>query len=488
MPARRKNPRSGSPVLADLSASRGGAAQALRHRAWTPDDASGDEPSGEREARPARRSSSSFTAPFRESFFDLAQRYHRLREAAFHKSKPATERKARGDLTPPPIPLVRERRLTDLAPPRDEQESVTEALYADRFVEEAAEEATLVQPLARRPSEAPPSPASERPGYATMRPPPPPEPLPRLLPNMLPSAMLPSTMPPPPVALATVPPSLPPASPQSFWRPMLATAALSATIGAIVSVGMWAVRSPAEASKPSAAATLEPTKVEPATVSTIGPCPVPSTPSNTTSSTSASLSTTALSQGPAPHEVSLEALPVETRSPRAVANAAPVLRAPAAPPPRAARAVVAERAVATRAAAAEPARPARAESEHSSRHGHKSVEAVAAPAAADNDDEAETPTPAAAPSPPPAPTAGPDRAAIARAVGRAASAASTCDASPQSGRAQITFAPSGNVASVQLIQPFSDNSVNGCVLRALGRAHVPPFAGEPVIVRKALSW
>ena len=53
---------------------------------------------------------------------------------------------------------------------------------------------------------------------------------------------------------------------------------------------------------------------------------------------------------------------------------------------------------------------------------------------------------------------------------------------------QITFAPSGNASSVSLIEPFSDNSVNGCVLRALGRAHVPPFVGNPVSVRKGLTW
>ncbi len=483
MPARRQKPRSGSPGLADLPAGRGGAAQVLRHRAWTPDDANrSDEPSGDREARPVRRSSSSFiTAPFRESFFDLAQRYQRLRETAFHKGKPVSERKpVRVDTTPPPIPLTRERKLADLSPPRDEQESVTEALFADRLVEEAPEEATLVQPLARRPSEAPTAPLPERAAHTTLRPPPPPEPLPRIMPRILPNSM-PSTMP-PPVALATLPPPPPPGPPQNIWRPMLATAALSATIGAIVSVGMWAMRSPAEASKPAlAAATLEPAKTEPATVNTVGPCPVPSTPSNSTT-TSSTTAVSSMSQGPAPHEVSLEALPLETRSSRAAANAAPVLRAPAAPPPRAARVV--ERAVATRAAAAEPARPARAESEHASRHSHKAAEVTAA--AADDDDDA--PAAAAPPSPPPAPTAGPDRAAIARAVGRAASAATSCETGPQSGRAQITFAPSGNVQSVQLIQPFSDNAVNGCVLRALGRAHVAPFAGEPVVVRKALSW
>lgn len=474
MPARRQNTRSGSPVLADPSG-RGGAAQVLRHRAWTPGNANKDEESSkEREVRPTRRSSSFITQPLRESFFDLAQRYHRLREAAF-KAK-------RADTTPPPIPLSRERRLTDLPPPPPKEESVNESVFADRDVEEAPDEATLVQPLARRPSDAPP--ASERRVFTTVRPPPPPDPLPRLI---VPSA------PPPPVALATVPPPPPPAPPSAVWRPMLATAALSATIGAIVSVGIWAVRTPAVESKSAAAATRETIKSEPAATNTIGPCPIPAATSNSTasngssssstlssSSSSGSMASHAQSFSPVPHEVSLDALPVETRGAHAAPPpAAPVLRAPVAPAVRSVHVSTPERSVATRSAVAEPERP--------SRHSRKAAAAAAA-AAQDSDDEEDAPAPAPPPDLPPAPTAGPNKAAIAKAVNRAASAASSCEASPQSGRAQITFAPSGNVQSVQLLQPFSDNSVNGCVLRALGRAHVPPFAGEPVIVRKALSW
>jgi hypothetical protein len=52
----------------------------------------------------------------------------------------------------------------------------------------------------------------------------------------------------------------------------------------------------------------------------------------------------------------------------------------------------------------------------------------------------------------------------------------------------VTFAPSGNVQSVRLIEPFSDSSVNGCVLRALGRARVPAFTGDAVEVHKSLKW
>ena len=451
MSARRHTPRSGPPALVDLPAGRGGAAHALRHRTWSPEPARED-PSPPTKSDSIRRSAS-FAAPLRESFFDLAQRYAKLRQSAF-KSKSGRAKKA----LPPPARVARERRLTDLPPPLPMEESVSQAIYADSFVSEAPEEATLVQPLARRHSE-PPPPASERRAFATLRPPPPPDPLPRLLP---------STMPPPPVALATLPP--PPPAPPSIWRPMLATAVMSATIGAIVSVSLWVVRS----------ATVQP-PLRPTVVATaarlsappLAPCPIPTAFAGSTANVS-SVSTAARS---APASVSLETLPVETTSPRALTS--PVLRAPAAAAlvaPRA-RASTSHAAAGSRAADAEQpvaASVVATEPEHRSKRSHKS--------AASDDDTG------SAAAPPPAPTAGPDRAAIARAVGRAAGAASSCDSGPQRGRALLTFAPSGNVQSVQLIEPFSDNSVNGCVLRALGRAHVAPFAGDPVQVRKGLSW
>jgi hypothetical protein len=85
--------------------------------------------------------------------------------------------------------------------------------------------------------------------------------------------------------------------------------------------------------------------------------------------------------------------------------------------------------------------------------------------------------------------AGPvNRAALAQAANQAASAATSCDSGPRRGRAAVTFAPSGNVMSVTLLQSFGDVAVNGCVLRAFGRAHIPPFTGDPVEVRKTVSW
>jgi len=85
--------------------------------------------------------------------------------------------------------------------------------------------------------------------------------------------------------------------------------------------------------------------------------------------------------------------------------------------------------------------------------------------------------------------AGPvNRAALAQAASQAASAATSCDSGPRRGRAAVTFAPSGNVMAVTLIQSFGDVAVNGCVLRAFGRVRIPPFTGDPVEVRKTVSW
>jgi len=93
-----------------------------------------------------------------------------------------------------------------------------------------------------------------------------------------------------------------------------------------------------------------------------------------------------------------------------------------------------------------------------------------------------------APPPEPTPAGPPDRAAIGRAVAQAGNAATGCGSGPENGKAAVTFAPSGNVQSVRLIEPFSDSSVNGCVLRALGRARVPAFTGDAVEVHKSLKW
>lgn len=86
-------------------------------------------------------------------------------------------------------------------------------------------------------------------------------------------------------------------------------------------------------------------------------------------------------------------------------------------------------------------------------------------------------------------TTGPlDRGALAQAVGRAAGAASSCAPSPEKGRVALTFSPAGSVQAARLEQSFGDPGINSCVLRAMGRARVRPFIGEPVTVHKTLRW
>ena len=98
------------------------------------------------------------------------------------------------------------------------------------------------------------------------------------------------------------------------------------------------------------------------------------------------------------------------------------------------------------------------------------------------------PPPAAVAPPPRAVPAQPTRAELANAVRRALSAATSCDAGPQDGAVTLTFAPSGAAQSVTLAKGFGDLTLNACVLRAFGRARVPAFSGDPVIVRKRVKW
>jgi len=470
MPASQHNPRSAIPALADLP--RTSAVKPIVHDNGYDDAASPIKPI-ELKPKVAPRSAS-FKAPlresFRESFFDLAQRYQSLRDAA----RTATRVKKAASITP----AMRERRLTDLPPAFvDESSDIRET--------EPPEEPTLVQPLAQRAPDPVPAASERRP--TTVRPPPPPDPLPRLV--------MPSTMPPPMSMSASVPP--PPAQPPSVWRPMLAAAALSATIGALVSGGVVAMRGFSANRQASASASSFTTAAE---APTTPPCPVgvgtanvgssgatvmASTPvtSLALSGSSGSVTGTSMQNGAAPLQVSIDNLPLESARTKsltgthasvlpanAFAHVAPVTinRPVAAPTPRPPTA--AERAAERKRVKREAA-----------------LAAAAAPQKASNDDDDDDKA-AAAPPPPPAPTKGPDRAAIAKAVGRAAAAATSCDEGPRQGRAVITFAPSGNVQSVGLVESFGDNAVNGCVLRALGRAHVPPFAGGPIEVRKGVSW
>jgi hypothetical protein len=118
--------------------------------------------------------------------------------------------------------------------------------------------------------------------------------------------------------------------------------------------------------------------------------------------------------------------------------------------------------------------------------------AVGTPAARRDLASSSAPPPAAEaePAEPPQsrPSGGPDLKAIAKAVSAAASSASSCGDSPQSGKVAITFSPSGAVRSVQMESPFAERDVGSCVLRAMGRAKVSPFEGDPVVVKKSVTW
>ena len=93
------------------------------------------------------------------------------------------------------------------------------------------------------------------------------------------------------------------------------------------------------------------------------------------------------------------------------------------------------------------------------------------------------PTPAG-----PSSEGGADVKSIAKAVSAAARAATSCGTSPQSGKVALTFSPSGAVRSVQMEEPFAERDVGSCVLRAMGRAKVAAFDGDPVVVKKSVSW
>src|SRR5690349_13845827 len=119
MSARRATPRSGSPILADVSRDRDSVVHQLRHRTWVPGQPAEEPRPQQRRTEPPSRRSGSIAGELRESFFDLAQRYHKLRESAFKPSKKAS-------VPPPPAPAARERRLTDLPPaPADDGASLS---------------------------------------------------------------------------------------------------------------------------------------------------------------------------------------------------------------------------------------------------------------------------------------------------------------------------------------------------------------------------
>ena len=99
------------------------------------------------------------------------------------------------------------------------------------------------------------------------------------------------------------------------------------------------------------------------------------------------------------------------------------------------------------------------------------------------------PAPTVAPRPPP-PTAPFDQTAARAALGRAAAAAAGCavpGGPTGSGKARVLFGNDGNTLSAVLEGPVASTSLQGCLLSAFRRAHVPPFAGSPVSVVKSFT-
>lgn len=242
------------------------------------------------------------------------------------------------------------------------------------------------------------------------------------------------------------PPSIPPlaleARPRTrtvgaraLWLGAAALVALSASNGALVSALLWSLRH--EAVRPAASAARAVLAAPPANSG--AECPAPA------ASASASVNRAL--------PVSVEQLPLASAaSERASAEHA---HARSAAPAQSASRSASTRKSAGRAALAEEATPARR------------AESSASPPT----------TPGAI-----------DRRALAQAVARAASAASSCGDGPEKGRVALTFSPSGSVQSAQLEQPFGEPGINSCVLRAMGRARVRPFTGEAVTVHKTVSW
>jgi hypothetical protein len=102
-----------------------------------------------------------------------------------------------------------------------------------------------------------------------------------------------------------------------------------------------------------------------------------------------------------------------------------------------------------------------------------------------------TPTPVK-PLPPAVGTAPIDKAAVASAMGAAASAAAGCKPADGTGgvaRVSVTFATSGR-ATQALVNgpPFAGTPTGGCIAAKFRSATIPPFSGDPVTAHKTVSF
>jgi hypothetical protein len=225
---------------------------------------------------------------------------------------------------------------------------------------------------------------------------------------------------------------------RALWLGAAALVALSASNGALVSALLWSLRHDAARPAGSAAAARMASAARP---TASGPAADAKCPAPVAASTSAATASNPFGNG---GPVSVEQLPLAGEKTATVASSGSAARGSSSRK-GAAQKVTAEEAGATRKAEA---------------------------------------TASATPN-----TPGPlDRRALAQAVARAASAASSCAQGPEKGRVALTFAPSGSVQSAQLEEPFDEPGLNSCVLRAMGRARIRPFVGETVTVHKTVSW
>ncbi|HEY5376610.1 MAG TPA: hypothetical protein VIK01_23175 [Polyangiaceae bacterium] len=81
-----------------------------------------------------------------------------------------------------------------------------------------------------------------------------------------------------------------------------------------------------------------------------------------------------------------------------------------------------------------------------------------------------------------------DRVELARALGRAARAASGCGPGPVNTQVVVTFAPSGVARVIHFAAAPPPAAMQSCVLNAVARSRVPAFQGPDVSVSKTLRW
>jgi hypothetical protein len=81
-----------------------------------------------------------------------------------------------------------------------------------------------------------------------------------------------------------------------------------------------------------------------------------------------------------------------------------------------------------------------------------------------------------------------DRVELARALGRAARAASGCGPGPVNTQVVVTFAPSGVARLIHFAAAPPPAAMQSCVLNAVARSRVPAFQGPDVSVSKTLRW